>query len=175
MSPWSASVSESSPPEKALELWLSPLSRVVLEGLRESAPIGEAGRSSEVPWWPSLKIWIVSVAEETQSSVDVILKDMLKIRDGIEPLRNWYSFWASGTENTRMIVPLSEAVANRVPSVFIARHDNGDLWASTTLIASSFSVSKIRTSPLVGEMWVLLGGACEGGVKDEGGAFCGRG
>jgi len=37
---------------------------------------------------PSLKIWIVSLAEETQSSVEVMLNDMLKMRDGIEPLRN---------------------------------------------------------------------------------------
>ena len=34
------------------------------------------------------KIWTVSVAEETQRSVEVELKDMLKIRAGIEPLRN---------------------------------------------------------------------------------------
>lgn len=40
-------------------------------------------------WGPNLKIWMVSVADETHSRVDVILKDMLKIREGIEPLRNW--------------------------------------------------------------------------------------
>lgn len=49
-----------------------------------------------------------------------------------------------------MIVPLSEAVARSVPSPFSVIHANGDRWASTTLIASSFKVSKIKTSPLVG-------------------------
>jgi len=39
-------------------------------------------------WGPRRKIWTVSVAEETQRSVEVELKDMLKIRAGIEPLRN---------------------------------------------------------------------------------------
>lgn len=38
---------------------------------------------------PSLKMWIVSVAEETQSRLEVALKDMLKMREGIEPRRNW--------------------------------------------------------------------------------------
>jgi hypothetical protein len=36
----------------------------------------------------SLKRWIVSVDDETQRRVDVVLKDMLKILDGIEPRRN---------------------------------------------------------------------------------------
>ena len=40
---------------------------------------------------PNLKIWMVSVADETQRSVEVTLNDMLKIREGMEPLRNWYS------------------------------------------------------------------------------------
>lgn len=50
-----------------------------------------------------------------------------------------------------MIVPLSEAVARSVPSLLSVIHANGDRCASTTLIASSFKVSKIKTSPLVGE------------------------
>jgi hypothetical protein len=51
-----------------------------------------------------------------------------------------------------MMVPLSEAVARSVPSLFNVIHDSGDRCASTTLMASSFNVSKIRTSPLVGEI-----------------------
>lgn len=51
-----------------------------------------------------------------------------------------------------MMVPLSEAVAKSVPSLFRVIHDNGDRCASTTLIASSFNVSKMSTSPLVGEI-----------------------
>lgn len=74
-----------------------------------------------------------------------------------------------------MMVPLSEAVARRVPASFTVMHDKGERCASTTLIASSFKVSNRRTSPLVGEMCVAPGGAWDGGAKDEGGAFCGRG
>lgn len=74
-----------------------------------------------------------------------------------------------------MIVPLSEAVAKSVPSLLSVIHAKGDRCASTTLIASSFNVSNIKTSPLVGDTWVLPGGAWAGGVKLEGGAFCGSG
>lgn len=62
-----------------------------------------------------------------------------------------------------MIVPLSDAVASSVPSLFSVMHANGDRCASTTLIASSFSVSNTKTSPLVGEMCVVPGGAWAGG------------
>jgi hypothetical protein len=102
---------------------------------------------------------MVSVEEETQRRVDVVLKDMLKILDGIEPRRNWYSLRPSGTEKTRMIVPLSEAVAIRVPSLLSVIHANGDRCASITFMASNFKVSKMRTSPLVGDTCVLPGGA----------------
>lgn len=51
-----------------------------------------------------------------------------------------------------MIVPLSDAVANIVPSLLRVMHERGDLCASTTLIASSLRVSKMRTSPVVGVM-----------------------
>ena len=37
----------------------------------------------------SLKMWMVSVAEETQRREEVALKDMLKMREGMEPRRNW--------------------------------------------------------------------------------------
>ena len=76
---------------------------------------------------------------------------------------------------TRMIVPLSEAVARRVPASLTVMQERGDRCASTTLIASSLRVSKRRTSPLVGAMWVPPGGAWEGGAKDVGAAFWGRG
>ena len=58
-----------------------------------------------------------------------------------------------------MMVPLSDAVARMVPSLLSTIHDNGDRCASTTLIASSLTVSNSRTSPVVGTMCVLLGGA----------------
>lgn len=73
-----------------------------------------------------------------------------------------------------MIVPLSEAVASKVPSLFSAMSAKGERWASMTLIASSLTASKIRTSPVVGETWVVPGGACAG-VFAAAGAFCGRG
>ena len=81
------------------------------------------------------------------------------MREGMEPRRNWYSFRASGTEKTRMMVPLSDAVARRVPSLLRAMHKSGERCASTTLMASSFTASKRRTSPLVGGMCVAPGGA----------------
>lgn len=68
-------------------------------------------------------------------------------------------------------MPLSEAVARRVPSLFKAMQQSGDLCASMTLMASSLTVSKIKTSPLVGDTCVDRGGECDGGLRDEGGAF----
>jgi hypothetical protein len=73
------------------------------------------------------KMWTVSVADETLSSVDLELNDMLNILAGMEPLRNWYSFCASGIEKTRMMVPFSDAVANSVPSLLSAMQDKGEL------------------------------------------------
>lgn len=58
-----------------------------------------------------------------------------------------------------MIVPLSDAVAISVPSLFNVIHASGDRCASMTLMASSFKVSKIKTSPLVGVTCVVPGGA----------------
>lgn len=72
-------------------------------------------------------------------------------------------------------MPLSEAVARRVPSLLRAIQDRGERWASTTLMASSFTASKRRTSPLVGAMCVAPGGAWDGRDIDGGGSFCGRG
>lgn len=99
---------------------------------------------------PRRKMWTVSVAEDTLSRVDVELKDMLNILAGIDPLRNWYSFCASGIEKTRMMVPFSDAVASRVPSLFSAMQERGELCASITFTASIFVASYMRTSPLVG-------------------------
>jgi len=70
--------------------------------------------------------------------------------DGYVPLRNWYSFVPLGRENTLIIVPVSDAVASKVPSLLSAIHDNGERCASTTFIASNFTASKIKTSPVVG-------------------------
>lgn len=78
-------------------------------------------------------------------------------------------------ENTRMMVPFSDAVANRVPSLFNAMHDNGELCASMTLTASILVASYMRTSPLVGAIWSDLGGACDGGWKVAGAALVGSG
>jgi hypothetical protein len=109
------------------------------------------------------------------SKVEVELKDMLNILAGMEPLLNWYSFCASGIEKTRMMVPFSEAVANRVPSLFSAMQDKGELCAPTTFTASILVASYIKTSPLVGAMWSDLGGAWDGGWKVVGAALVGRG
>jgi hypothetical protein len=74
-------------------------------------------------------------------------------------------------EKTRMMVPLSEAVARRVPVLLRVMQESGERWASTTLMASSLRASKRRTAPLVGGMWDVLGGAWDGGAKEEGAAF----
>ena len=62
-------------------------------------------------------------------------------------------------ENTRIMVPLSEAVARRVPALLRVMQERGERCASTTLIASSLRASNMRTAPLVGGMWVPPGGA----------------
>ena len=82
--------------------------------------------------------------------------------EGYEPLRNWYSFVPLGSANTLMIVPVSEAVASKVPSLLRAMHDSGARCASTTLSASSLIASNMRTSPDVGATYVDSGGACDG-------------
>lgn len=92
----------------------------------------------------------VSVVEETQSRVELKLKDMLYIVEGYVPLRNWYNLVPFGSEKTLMIVPVSEAVASKVPSLFSAIQDNGARWASTTFKALSSTASKIKTDPDVG-------------------------
>ena len=48
------------------------------------------------------------------------------------------------------MVPLSEAVARRVPALFRVMQERGERCASTTFIASSLRASNIRTAPLVG-------------------------
>ena len=74
-----------------------------------------------------------------------------------------------------MMVPLSEAVARRVPVLLRVMWERGERWAVTTLTASSLEASKRRTSPLVGGTWVLLGGAWDGGAKLDGKVFWGSG
>lgn len=74
-----------------------------------------------------------------------------------------------------MMVPLSEAVARRVPALLRVMQERGERCASTTLMASSFNASKTRTAPLVGAICELPGGEWDGGAKDEGAAFWGRG
>lgn len=93
------------------------------------------------------------------------------MRAGIDPRRNWYSFRAEGIEKTLIIVPLSDAVARRVPVLLIVMHERGERCASARLTASSLRVSKRRTLPLVGGICVALGGTWDGGAKEEGAAF----
>src|SRR5512142_3360931 len=96
---------------------------------------------------PSRKMWTVSDVDDTQTRVELKLKDMLYIVDGYVPRRNWYSFCPFGTLKMRMMVPVSEAVASSVPSLFSAMQQSGERWASTTLTALRLTVSKISTSP----------------------------
>lgn len=70
-----------------------------------------------------------------------------------------------------MIVPLSDAVARRVPALLTTIQERGERCASTTLIASSFRASNRRTSPVVGGICVIPGGAWEGGANEDEMAF----
>lgn len=80
-----------------------------------------------------------------------------------------------GRENTLIIVPVSEAVASSVPSLFSAIHDSGARCASTTFSASSLIVSKIKTSPVVGGTKFEGGGACEGRLSPASSLALGKG
>ena len=72
-----------------------------------------------------MKTCTVSEAEETARRVEARLKAILNIREGYVPRLNWNSFDAEGMEKMRMIVPLSEAVAIRVPLSLIDKHEIG--------------------------------------------------
>lgn len=49
-----------------------------------------------------------------------------------------------------MMVPVSLAVASRVPSLFSDTQERGERWASMTLTDLHAMVSKMSTSPDVG-------------------------
>jgi len=73
---------------------------------------------------------------------------MLNTRALFEPLRYSPSFLASGTLNTRMTVPLSEAVASMVPCELIAMAAMGYLCAWIMLTAVRVIVSNINIEPI---------------------------
>lgn len=108
----------------------------------------------------SLNMWTVSLALLTQRRVLVALNAMLYMREGMLPRRNWYSFFADGTEKTRMMVPLSEAVARRVPALLRQMQERGERCAWMTLMAWSLRASKIKTSPFGEGIRFDVGGAC---------------
>ena len=97
------------------------------------------------------------------------------MRDGMEPRRNWKSLRAAGIEKTRMIVPFSDAVARRVPVLLTTMQERGERCASTTLIASSLSASNRSTSPVVGGICEIPGGAWAGVANEDEIAFWGSG
>ena len=92
-------------------------------------------------------MWTVSCAELTASNVETRLKFIEYILASRVPLRNWYSFSAPGMLQTRMTVPLSDAVAKMVPVELIERKDMGALCAWITFATVSERVEKRRTSP----------------------------
>jgi len=107
---WSSDVEgetlRSRPLRTDVEIWLGD------EGGEEDWPFEEGFEEGAA----SLKMWIVSVAEETQRSVLAALKDMLYIRAGMLPRRNWKSFLPDGMAKMRITVPFSDEVAMSVPS-----------------------------------------------------------
>lgn len=72
-------------------------------------------------------MWTVSWADETANRVDIALKVIEYMRASRVPRRNWYNFSAPGILQTRMTVPLSEAVASMVPVELTAKREIGDL------------------------------------------------
>ena len=95
----------------------------------------------------SLKMCTVSWAELTAMRVDTTLRLIEYIRASRVPRRNWYSFSAPGILHTRMTVPLSDAVASRVPVELMERKEMGALWAWMMLATVSERVEKRRTLP----------------------------
>jgi hypothetical protein len=65
-------------------------------------------------------MWIVSESLATARSELARLKLRLQTRAGYVPLRNWATFSAPGTCQTRMTVPVSLALARSVPSLLSA-------------------------------------------------------
>jgi hypothetical protein len=59
-------------------------------------------------------------------------------------------------------VPFSDAVASRLPWLFMAMYPNVDWCASITLMDSSLFASYIRTSPVDGGRLFAVGGAWDG-------------
>lgn len=74
-----------------------------------------------------------------------------------------------------MIVPVSLAVASKVPSLLRHMLDNGETWASMRLTTLSVRVSNMMTSPDVGATWVDCGGACDGLLESESSRGLGKG
>lgn len=110
---------------------------------------------------------MVELSLDTASRLDTRLKLILNILAEALPLLNCQSFLASGTENTRTTVPLSLAVASIVPVELRDKAAMGVLCAWMTFSAERETVSKRRTSPVVG-----AGGAGRGerGEDEEVGA-----
>lgn len=75
---------------------------------------------------------------------------MLYIFASRVPLLNWYSFSAPGILQTRITVPLSDALASIVPVELMARYEIGDLCAWMTLTTVLVRVEKRTTSPVCG-------------------------
>ena len=70
---------ESLPPGLRLRSrWLGEM-----ESIEDSSPLRGCGGA------PSLKMCTVSVAEDTHRREEVVLNDMLYMREGMEPRRNW--------------------------------------------------------------------------------------
>lgn len=88
------------------------------------------------------------MSELTARSDPTALKFMLNTLALLDPLRYSPSFLASGTLNTRMTVPLSEAVASMVPWELMAMAAMGDLCACIMLTAVKVIVSKIKIEPI---------------------------
>ncbi|GMF59860.1 unnamed protein product [[Candida] boidinii] len=84
------------------------------------------------------------------------LKDNEYILVGYVPLLNWYNLTPVLTEKIRIIVPLSDAVANNKPSLLNAIAANEVLCASMTDKGCNVLALKIITSPFLTERLLVF-------------------
>ena len=89
-------------------------------------------------------MWIVPTLLLHPINLLFISKDKQFISTFFVPRRNSENFWPSFVVKIRINVPLSDAVANNVPSLLIAIHAILESWAGITDIFSHFLVISPR-------------------------------
>lgn len=76
----------------------------------------------------TVKIWIVPLSDEQAIQFECLSKAIENISALSDPLLTSYRGAPSSVENILINVPLSEAVANKLPEKFSVMQDNEELW-----------------------------------------------